>query len=42
MAGDRGYESDPGLPRGVMIERRGMRFTGRLLFGMLLVSVGLL
>lgn len=44
MAGDRGYDpgSDPGLPRGVMIERRPMRFTGRLLFGLVLVTLGLL
>lgn len=33
---------DPGLPRGVMSERRGSRITARLLFGGVLVTLGLL
>jgi hypothetical protein len=40
MSGD--YGGDPGLPRGVMSERRGTRITGRLVFGALLVTLGLL
>jgi len=40
MSGD--YERDPGLPRGVMSERHGPRFTARLLFGLVLVSLGAL
>jgi hypothetical protein len=40
MGGD--YGNDPGLPRGVMSERRGSRITGRLLFGALLVTLGVL
>src|SRR5262249_22045712 len=39
-----GYDAgrDPGLPRGVIVERPGWRFSGRLLFGLVLVMVGLL
>src|ERR1051325_7416953 len=33
---------DPGLPRGVIRERRSSRLTGRLVFGALLVTLGLL
>lgn len=33
---------DPGLPRGVVIERSGPRVTGRLVFGLALVTLGLL
>ena len=40
MGGD--YGRDPGLPRGVMSERHGSRLTGRLIFGALLVTLGLL
>src|SRR5229473_3580360 len=40
MSGD--YGGDPGLPRGVMSERRGSWLTGRLVFGALLVTLGLL
>jgi hypothetical protein len=40
MSGDRG--GDPGLPRGVIIERSGFRTTGRLVFGLALVALGLL
>jgi hypothetical protein len=39
MSGD--YGGDPGLPRGVIYERRGTRITGRLFFGALLVTLGL-
>jgi len=44
MSGERGYDAggDPGLPRSVVSERRSVRFTGRLLFGLVLVTVGLL
>jgi len=40
MSGD--YGSDPGLPRSVVIERGGMRLTTRLLFGLVLVTLGVL
>ena len=40
MAGD--FERDPDLPRGVMSGRRGARFTGRMLFGLVMVSLGVL
>ena len=40
MAGD--FERDPDLPRGVISERRGARFTGRMLFGLVMVSLGVL
>jgi hypothetical protein len=40
MSGER--DDDPGLPRGVVLERRGMRLTGRLLFGLVLVTLGLM
>lgn len=33
---------DPGLPRGVIIERSGLRITGRLLLGLAFVTLGLL
>ena len=33
---------DPGLPRGVVIERSGPRVTGRLVFGLVLVACGLM
>lgn len=33
---------DPGLPRGVVSERSGMRVTGRLIFGLVLVACGLM
>jgi len=33
---------DPGLPRGVVIERSGPRVTGRLIFGLVLVACGLM
>src|SRR5438067_3881174 len=36
------FGGDPGLPRGVMRERRSPRLTGRLVFGALLVTLGLL
>jgi hypothetical protein len=39
MSGD--YGGDPGLPRGVMNEPYGTRITGRLVFGALLVTLGL-
>jgi len=39
MSGD--YGNDPGLPRGVMFEKRGMRITGRLLFGLIMVTLGI-
>jgi len=32
---------DPGLPRGVVIERSGPRVTGRMIFGLALVACGL-
>src|SRR5262245_45243108 len=40
MSGD--PSGDPGLPRGVVIERTGSRITGRLLFGVVLVACGLM
>ena len=40
MSGDPG--DDPGLPRGVMIERPAPRLTGRLVFGLVLVACGLM
>src|SRR5437879_244037 len=40
MSGD--YGGDPGLPRGGRGERRDSRLTGRLIFGALLVTLGLL
>ena len=40
MSGDYGH--DPGLPRGVMNERSGVRITGRLVFGAVLVTLGIL
>ena len=40
MSGD--PSGDPGLPRGVVIERSGMRVTGRLIFGLVLVACGLM
>src|SRR5262245_22851706 len=40
MSGD--PSGDPGLPRGVVIERTGSRITGRLLFGLVLVACGLM
>jgi hypothetical protein len=40
MSGER--DDDPGLPRGVVPERGGMRLTGRLVFGVVLVTLGLL
>src|SRR5262249_59232228 len=33
---------DPGLPRGVVPERSAWRLTGRMLFGLILVTLGLL
>jgi len=33
---------DPGLPRGVVSERSGLRVTGRLIFGVVLVACGLM
>jgi hypothetical protein len=40
MVGDPG--DDPGLPRAVVSERSGLRFTGRLIFGVVLVACGLM
>ena len=40
MSGD--YGNDPGLPRGVMSEKSSLRITGRLLFGIVLVTLGIL
>jgi len=40
MSGD--PSGDPGLPRGVVSERSGMRVTGRLIFGLVLVACGLM
>ncbi len=36
------FSNDPGLRRGVMSERQGPRVTGRLIFGAILVTLGLL
>src|SRR5262252_2822884 len=36
------YGDDPGLPRGVVNVRYGWRLTGRLLFGLVLVTLGVL
>jgi hypothetical protein len=36
------FGNDPGLPRGVMSERQKPRLTGRLIFGAILVTLGLL
>ena len=33
---------DPGLPRGVMVERPRTRVTGRMIFGLVLVVCGLM
>ena len=40
MSGDPG--GDPGLPRGVYVERSGFRTTGRLIFGLAMVGLGVL
>jgi hypothetical protein len=40
MSGEPG--GDPGLPRGVVSERPGLRVTGRLIFGIVLVACGLM
>jgi hypothetical protein len=40
MSGD--YGNDPGLPRGFVNVSRGTRITGRLVFGLVMVSLGLL